>query len=206
MIGHRGEYRIKFARLLSELRFERPERRVDYRLVCDQEFHEILKRLGIQIQRMRVLRDERETLQRARVGIRFDVEIQQYLVDVLNLIVAALHRILSLHEGRDMAAHAQAALMGIGRGLRHPLRLEGVVDLDLRITPLRVEIDGALGALETLDENPAACVKWALALDESGSNHVRTDRLVTIQAANRLPENRVVIPHVAHGGNTGREI
>src|SRR6202521_2294353 len=206
VIRDRGKRWIEFTGHLRELRFECGERRVEHRLACDEQLDQVLKWLRVEIQRIRVLGDERKSLQRTGIGIGLDIEVQQHLVDVLNFIVTVLDGILGLHEGRNMAAYPQAALMRIRRGVLHPFGLEGIVDLDLRIAALRVEIHRLPGTVEAVDQNTAAGVELALAFDEAGGYHVWPNGLVAIEAANRLCQGYIVIAHVAHGGNAGGKI
>ena len=78
-----------------------------------------------------------EALERARVGLRRDEEVQQHLVDVLDLVESRVDDVLRAQERRHVAADAHAAAVRVGRGVAQDVLGERVVDLDLRIAVLR---------------------------------------------------------------------
>ncbi len=97
---------------------------------------------------MGVVGDEIKPRQCSRVVLGFDEEIEKDLVDVLDLIEPLFHDIFGAHEGGDVTADAQAALVSILRGGGHPFRLKRVIDLDLRVAALGVPVDGFLDVFD----------------------------------------------------------
>ena len=83
---------------------------------------------------------------------------------------------------------------------------ERVVDLDLRVAVGGVPVDRLLGFVEVLDDEAVARRHLALAFDEAGGHHARRHQRAGVLLDEQLLQRRVVVAHVAHGGDAGGEV
>ena len=149
---------------------------------------------------------EVEPGQGAGVGLGGDEEVEQHLVDVLDLVVPLLDGLLRPHEGGDVAADPQAALVGVRRGLAHQVPGKRVVDLDLPVAVLRVPVDRILGPLQVVDHEAAAGRHRALPFDVPGGHDMREQQLAGLLAAHEALKRAVVVAHVAHREYARRQV
>ena len=111
-------------------RLEDAQRQIEGGVPLLQEPHERAHLGGGQIQLTRAPRRLEEARRRPRV-LHLGHEVEQEHVDVLDLVVPLLHRLLRNHERRDVSRDSQAPPVRLGRHHRNQLRLDRAVQLDL---------------------------------------------------------------------------
>jgi len=99
-------------------------------------------------------------------------EIQEHLVDVLQLVTAGLHRGLGPCERGHVATDPQPARVGMAHRVLDPLRLEGVVEIDLPEAALGMPVHPVVRLVQRIGQRAAAGRVRAGALEEAGTAEV----------------------------------
>ena len=205
MRGDRGEGLRHLARTLAD-EIEGRQRRIHRDLVLRQPGDEILHRPGVEVHVGDALGRQVEAFQRASVGGVFHQEVQQHLIDVLDLVVAGVQRVLRTQEHGDVAAHAQIAAVRVGHGVAQDLFRERVVDLDLRVAIGRVPVHRFLRRGEIGHHETVARGHRAFAFQETRGHDGRRQRTAGALVGHQFLQARVVVAHVADRGHARGQV
>ena len=125
---------------------------------------------------------------------------------MLDLVGAALDELLRSHEGRYVAADAQAFLVRELRNHREQFRLDRAVDLDTVIAVLRVVVDRRAGFRFGVDEHLGRTGVRTAAVHEAPHGNARADLGAAVEIALHLLQRVVVVGEIAHGGDAGGQV
>jgi hypothetical protein len=184
---------------------EDAHRRVDRLVTFHHQVDGVLHLGAVQIERGHALQ-RREPEQRARVFSRPDHPSQRELVDVRDFVEARLDHLIGRRERGHVAGDAHPEAMCLLDHRRHPRRIHAVVALDLPVAARAVPANRVERLFLAIYHDAVVGAELALAFDETRADHVRPRDLSRIDLVDQRVEHRVVVAHVAHGGDAGQHI
>ncbi len=116
---------------------------------------------------------------------------------MLDLVVAGANGLLRAHTGGDVAAHAQAALVGELGDERHELRLDRAVDLGLLEAERDDPVQHLAEVVLTVDDQLRGAGVGAGAVDDGGEHEPRPDRRIALPLLLQLDDRVDVVTEVA---------
>ena len=162
---------------------------------CDEVVH----LLRIQVERCAAFSGFGKARRGARL-LHVGHEVEKDEVHVLDLVGSVAHELVGRHSRWDVAADAQAALVGFVDDDGNEFRLDRAVDLDLHIAEIGVVVNPLASLFRRGGKDFDRALIGAGTVDESGEYQARANLLAAVDV---LAQGGQIVDRVAKIANRG---